>query len=64
VTGDFPVHGIAAQDLSDAASHLWAYAARIRAHPDAANLGPIMAVLDAAVSELTAEMERGANPLQ
>ena len=56
--GSFPAHGIKASNLGDAIGNLWAFAARIRANPDGANLWPIVAVLDAAVAELTAEMER------
>jgi hypothetical protein len=62
--GEFPPHGIASTGLGDAAGHVWAFAARIRVHPDGPNLGGIIALLDAAVAELTVEMERGTNPLQ
>lgn len=44
---EFPPHGIAATGLGDVAGHLWAFAARIRAHPDGVNLGGIIALLDA-----------------
>ena len=62
--GEFPDHGIAASDLSDAIGNLWAFAARIRANPDGVNLWPIVAVLDAAVAQLTIEMERRGNRLR
>jgi hypothetical protein len=55
--GDFPAHGLAPGQLSDAVGMLWAFAARIRANPDGKNLWPIVNVLDEAVAQLTREMK-------
>ena len=53
----FPAHEIPKNDLSEAIGNLWAFAALIRANPDGAKLGRIVAVLDSAVAKLTADME-------
>src|SRR5438045_2298837 len=58
--GQFPEHDIVSGALGDAIGFLWAFAGRMRASPDGVNLWPIVAVLDAAVAQLTTCMQKGA----